>query len=136
MLGPDWGLEYAPSGVVPGWKERTECQSIARVDGREGCETGEGEGERSREGVRVTSRIDFAVVGEGAELGPLETEWELSDHSAIGGVVQVDATEGAVDEREVVYWDAVTRTVADEGEGWDGCLVGGSAYEKLMDFRR
>ena len=57
---------------------------------------------QSREGVRVTSRIDFAVVGVGAELGPMETEWGLSDHLAISGVVQVDVSEGVIDERKAV----------------------------------
>ena len=51
-------------------------------------------------------------------------------------MVQVDTTEGVIDEREAVDWHAVAHTVADEGEGWYGCLVGDSAYEKLVDFRR
>ena len=92
--------------------------------------------ERTGGGVRVTSWIDFAVEGGGASLGSLEGEWELSDHSMIGGVVRVDTLVGVVDAREVVDWDAVALTVADEEEGWYEGFAGGSAYEKLVDFCR
>ena len=50
--------------------------------------------------------------------------------------MQVDALEGVADTREVVDWDAVAVTVTDEGEAWYGDLVGDSAYERLVDFRR
>ena len=30
----------------------------------------------------------------------------------------------------------MARTVTDEGEGWYGDLIGDSAYERLVDFRR
>ena len=73
--------------------------------------------ERTREGVRVASRIDFAVVGGGAHLGPLKTGWGLSDNSAIGGMVRVVALAGVADVREAVDWDTVALTVADEDEG-------------------
>ena len=53
--------------------------------------------ERMPDGETVASRIDFAVEDGGASLGPLETEWGLSDHSAISGVVEVGALEGLVD---------------------------------------
>ena len=69
--------------------------------------------ERSRRGVKVTSRIDFAVEGGGARLGTLETVWGLSDYSAIGGAVQVDALEGVVDLRVAIDWEAVALMVAD-----------------------
>ena len=92
--------------------------------------------EPSREGERVASRIDFTVEGGGARLGALETEWGLSDHSAIGGVVRVDDLGGVVDCREAVDWDAVGLTVAGEDEGWYEVLIGDSAYERLVDFRR
>ena len=84
--------------------------------------------ERTRVGARVAFRIDFAVVGGGAHLGPLKSEWGLSDHSAIGGVVRVDSLIDVAGEREAVDWDAVALTVADEEEGWYEGLVGDSAY--------
>ena len=87
-------------------------------------------------GGMVASRIDFVVEGGGAHLGPLEVVWGLSDHSAIGGVVQVTGLKGVVDTREVVDWGAVELTVADGDEEWYGSLVGDSVYERLVDFRR
>ena len=92
--------------------------------------------ERTCTGVRVASRIDFAVVGGGAHLGPLKSEWGLSDHLAIGGVVQVGLLTGVIGVREAIDWDAVSLTFADENEDWYGSLVGDSAYERLVDFRR
>ena len=76
------------------------------------------------------------VVGGGACLGPLRSEWGLSDHSVIGGVVRVDLLIGVVGVREAVDWDEVALTVADEEEGWYEGLVGDSTYEHLVDFRR
>ena len=92
--------------------------------------------ERTHEGVTVASWIDFAVEGGGAQLGPLESVWGLSDHSASGVVVRMDALEGVVDSREAVDWDAVALTVADRDKEWYGDLAGDSAYERLVDFRR
>ena len=85
--------------------------------------------EHTRGVESVASRINFAVEGGGARLGPLEMVWSLSDHSAIGGVVQVDALEAVADMREAIDWDAVVLTVTDEDEGCYGDLVGGSTYE-------
>ena len=84
----------------------------------------------------MASQIDFAVEGGGASLGTLEGEWGLSDHSMISGVVRVDALVGVSDWREAIDWDAMALTVEDEDVGWYGDLAGGSAYEKLVDFRR
>ena len=50
--------------------------------------------------------------------------------------MRVDALVGVADVREAVDWDAVALTVADEDEGWYEDLVGDSAYERLVDFRR
>ena len=91
--------------------------------------------ERTRAGATVASRIDFAVVG-GGHLGPLEVVWGLSEHSAIGRVVQVAELVGVVEAREVVDWEAVKRMVADEDEEWYGGLAGDTAYERLVDFHR
>ena len=84
----------------------------------------------------MASRFDFVMKGDGAHVGPLVTEWGLSDHSAIGSVVQVDALVRVVDSCEMVDWDAVAITVADEDKGWYEGLVGDCAYERLVDFRR
>ena len=73
--------------------------------------------ERTRGGGTVASRIDFAVVGGGAHLGPLEVVWGLSDYSVIGGVVQVAELVGVVKTREAVNWEAVELTVTEEDEG-------------------
>ena len=40
------------------------------------------------------------------------------------------------DRREVVDWDRLAVTLADEDEGWYNDLVGGTAYDKLLDLRR
>ena len=91
--------------------------------------------ECTQDGATVASRIDFTVKGRGACFGPLDVVWGLSDHSAIGRVVQIDAVEGVVDVREAVDWDAVAVMVADEGEEWYGDLAGATAYDRLVDFR-
>ena len=57
---------------------------------------------RTRGGAMVASRINFAVEGGGAHLGPLVTEWGLSNHSAISGIVQIGALEGVVATQETV----------------------------------
>ena len=125
-----WSLDgkSGPSGrVLRSWMQERGADLVI---GRESTF------ERTRAVVRVASRIDFAVVGGGARLGPLRSEWGLSDHSAIGGVVRVDPLVSVVDMREAVDWDAVALTVAEEEKGWYEGLVGGSAYERLVDFRR
>ena len=38
--------------------------------------------------------------------------------------------------REVVDWVRLATTLADEDEGWYGDLVGETAYDKVLDFRR
>ena len=50
--------------------------------------------------------------------------------------MRVDDLVGVTDWREAIDWDAVVLTVEGEDEGWYGDLAGGSAYEKLGDFRR
>ena len=44
--------------------------------------------------------------------------------------------ERVLDMREAVDWVAVAATVADDSEGWYKGLVGGTAYEKLVDFQQ
>ena len=125
-----WSLDGkggANGGVLKRWMEERGAR-LVKGD--------ENTFERTRGGESVVSRIDFAVEGGGVHLGPLTTEWGLSDHSAIGGVVQVDALKGVADTREGIDWDAVAITVADEGEAWYENLVSDSAYERLVDFRR
>ena len=50
--------------------------------------------------------------------------------------MRVDALVGVADWREAVDWDAVALTVGNVDEGWYEGLTGGSAYKKLVDFRR
>ena len=92
--------------------------------------------ERTHGGEVVASWLDFAVEGGGAHLGPLGVVWGLSDHSAIGQVVLVDALEEVLDFWEAVDWDPVALMVADEDEWWYEDLIGDSAYEEMVDFRR
>ena len=74
-----WSLDgrSGPSGrVLRRWIEERGARLV------------KGEGntfERTCECERVASRIDFALEGDGARLGPLETVWGLSDYLAIGG---------------------------------------------------
>ena len=64
-----------------------------------------------------------------------DTDWLLSDHSSIGGLLVIDEVRRA-DRREVVDWDRLAATLADEDEGWYRDLVGETAYDKLLDLRR
>ena len=105
-----WSLDgkIGPSGrVLQCWMQERGADLVM---GRENTF------ERTRAGVRVACRIDFAVVGGGARLGPLRLEWGLSNHSAIGGVVRVDSLVSVVDVREAIDWGAVELTVTDEDE--------------------
>lgn len=84
----------------------------------------------------ITSRIDFAIPGSGVEPSTLSLGWRLSDYSAIGCLVAVDDVKNVVGYREAVDWLKVLITVADKSEDWYGTLVMGSAYERLVDFRK
>ena len=125
-----WSLDgrSGPNGTVLNrWMEERGARLV------------KGEGntfECTRGGKEVASWIDFAVEGCRASLGSLKGDWGLSDHSMLGGVVRVNSLIEVVDTREVVDWAAVALTVAGEEEGWYEGLTGGSAYEKLVDFRR
>ena len=60
--------------------------------------------ERRSGGGAVISRIDFALAGGGVERGGLSAGWGLSDHSAIGYVVEVDDLVDVVGHRDAVDW--------------------------------
>ena len=125
-----WSLDgrNSPNGrVLRRWMEERRARLVKGGENTFKC---------TRGGERVVSRIDFAVEGGGAHLGTLDTEWGLPDHTSISGVLRVDRLVGVVDMREVIDWDAVALTVADENERSYGSLVGDSAYERLVDFRR
>ena len=59
----------------------------------------------------------------------------MSDHSSIGGSLVIGEVRRA-DRREVVDWDRLATTLADEDEGWYGDLVGETAYDKLLNLRQ
>ena len=103
-----------------------------------GAEIHFGEGgtfERRRGREVVQSRIDFLVTSPDSGCTDEETDWLLSDHSSIGGSLVVDEVRKA-DRREVVDWDKLAATLADEDERWYGDLMGETAYDKLLDLRR
>ena len=91
--------------------------------------------ERRRGREVVQSRIDFVVTSPDSGWTDEETDWLLSDHSSIGGSLVVDEVRKA-DRREVVDWDKLAATLADEDERWYGDLMGETAYDKLLDLRR
>ena len=137
ILIGDWNAHHAQ------WSIDGRSDSLGRVLEDWRCERGarllRGRGhtfERRRGGVVVTSRIDFALAGGGVERGGLSTGWGLSDHSAIGCQVAVDGLEGVVGHRDAVDWLEVQLVVEVEGEDWYEGLVGETAYEKWVDFRK
>ena len=83
----------------------------------------------------VQSRIDFVVASPDSGWTSGNADWLLSDHSSIGGSLVIDEVKEA-DRREVVDWDKLAATLADEDERWYGDLVGETAYDKLLDLRR
>ena len=52
---------------------------------------------RGRLGSIVRSRIDFMVVGGGAWVHEEASEWGVSDHAMVGGVVEADLEETVKD---------------------------------------
>ena len=74
--------------------------------------------ERRHGGGVVTSRIDFALAGDGVERGGLSMGWGLSDHSAIGCKVTVGGLEDVVGHRDAMDWPKVQLVVEGEGEDW------------------
>lgn len=78
--------------------------------------------------------IDFAIAGRGMEPSSLSSGWRPSDHSTIGCLVAVDELKDVVGYRDAVDWLKVQMTIADESEAWYRTLVGGFAYERLVDF--
>ena len=62
------------------------------------------------------------------------TGLSLLDYSAISCLIKVDGLVDATGLREMVDWDKLTATVADEDEGWYESLKGPMAYNKLVFF--
>ena len=103
-----------------------------------GAEVHFGEGgtfERRRGREVVQSRIDFVVTSPDSGWTDEDADWLLSDHSSIGGSLVIDEVRKA-DRREVVDWDKLATTLADEDEGWYRDLMGETAYDKLLDLKR
>ena len=98
--------------------------------------------ERTREGRRESSRIDFVICKGNSEWTPIKSRKLLSDHWAIHGEWEVDMT-GKVDERVAVDWRKLNKIVEDlkekdsdeEDEKWYKELEGSSPYEKLKTLR-
>ena len=103
-----------------------------------GAEVQFGEGgtfERRRGRDVVQSRIDFAVTSPDSGLIDEDADWLLSDHSSIGESLVIGEVR-RMDRREVVDWDGLAATLADEDERWYGGLVEETALDKLLDLRR
>ena len=65
----------------------------------------------------VQSRIGFAVTSPDSGWTDEDDDWLLSDHSSIDGslvIGKISRTDG----REVVDWDGLAATLADEDERW------------------
>ena len=100
--------------MVSGWKEQSEWQGLAELDGGRRYSAGNG-GEK----IHLNAPVGVGGWPIGLtmhwwdSLSTLVREWGLSDHSAIGGVVRVDALAGVGDNREAIDRDPVVLTVAD-----------------------
>ena len=57
------------------------------------------------------------------------------NYSSIGGSLVIGEVR-RVDTREVVDWNGLAATLADQDEKWYGDLAGEIAYDKLLDLRR
>ena len=90
---------------------------------------------RSVAGDVVQSRIDFAVTSPDSGLIDKDAAWLLSDHSSISGSLVIGEVR-RMDRREVVDWDGLAATLADEDARWYSGLVAETAYDKLLDLRR
>ena len=124
-----WSLDgrLGPGGrVLAGWVQE------------HGAEIHFGEGgtfERRRRVGVVQSDIDFVESLPNSGWTSAVEDWLLSDHASIGGSLVVGEL-GRVDGREVIDWDKLAVTLADEDEGWYRDLVRETAYDKLLDLRR
>ena len=98
--------------------------------------------ERTREGIRESSRIDFVISKGNSGWSPIRSTKLLSDHWAIHGNWKVDMAK-KVDERVAVDWKKLDKIVDDlkeknsdeEEERWYRGLQGLSPYEKLRTLR-
>src|SRR4029077_18306037 len=86
--------------------------------------------------VRKTT-IDLVIWRGNYAWGGEEWEKLMSDHWAVYGEVELNEEEGiGRRRREVVDWEAVERTLEKEEDEWYPLLEGGTAYEKLVSFRK
>ena len=96
---------------------------------------GGGTVERRRGGDMVQSQIDCVVLSPDCSWKGEDDDWLQSDHACIERSLLVGELE-RVDERQVVDWDRLTITLADEDQGWYVGLAIDMAYDKLLDLRR
>ena len=119
-LGTSGGLECLSPHVVAGREVGTGRQGAVRVGpeaGRRGLLWGGGTFERRRGREVVQSRVDFVVTSPNSGWTNAGADRLLSDHSSIGGSLVIGEVRRA-DRREVVDWDRLAATLADEHEGW------------------
>ena len=98
--------------------------------------------ERTREGRRESSRINFVIYKGNWEWSLIRTTKLLSDHWAIHGEWEVNLTR-KVEERVVVDWKKLDKIVEDlkekdsdkEKERWYRGLEGSTPYKKLKTLR-
>ena len=83
----------------------------------------------------VQSQIDCVVLSPDCSWKGEDDDWLQSDHACIERSLLVGELE-RVDERQVVDWDRLTITLADEDQGWYVGLAIDMAYDKLLDLRR
>ena len=98
--------------------------------------------ERTREGRRESSRIDFVISKDNSKWLLIRSTKLLSDHWAIHGDWEVDIAR-KVEERVAVDWRKLDKIVEglkeresdEEEERWYRGLEGSSPYEKLKTLR-
>ena len=83
----------------------------------------------------MQSRIDFAIAWPDSGWTDEDPDWLLSDHSSVGRSLIIGEVR-RMDTMEVVEWDGLAATLADEDEKWYGDLTGETAYDKLLNLRR
>ena len=124
--------------MVTGWEVRTWGRVLSEWVLEWGTEVHLGKGgtfERRRGRGMMQSQIQFAVTSPDSGWTDEDADWVLSDHSSIGGSLVIGEVR-RVDTREVVDWDGLAATLADEDEKWYGDLAGRTTYDKLLDLRR
>lgn len=87
-----------------------------------------------RVGGVVQSRRDCVVSSPGCGWVGAADDWLLSDHASISGPLVVGEVD-RVDERVVIDWDRLAKTLQNEDVGWYDGLKGDKSYDYLLDLR-